>query len=340
MIHRRLSTLVPPFVLIVVVASIAAAVQRYASPTGGLQLPVATEGDGDMRIRTGGNQYPRRAIGSDDVAVHIARPAHRIVSQYWSIDEFAYSVAPPQDVVAVSQSAYVKSVSNVYEQVQRFHPVVAMDPERVLAVDPDLMLVSSSGRADYTSLARSLGVPVYRMQTQLQTLAQVEESIRLMGYLTGNDEAAEREATSFHAAIEAAKTLRRLDAHRPRILGLGGRYSYGKGTLFDDIVTTLGGTNVGAENGLKGYDSVSFEQIIRWDPEWIISEAEPGKTKDVLASLLADPAISLTQAARNGHIIVLENHVFLPMSPYTKLLVQAMAEAIYGDAHSNSEAEP
>lgn len=338
MTYRRFGTLVPPFVLIAVVATIAAGVQRYASPPGGLQLPVATKGYGDMRLRTGSSRYPRQAIGSDNFMVNIARPTHRIVSQYWSIDEYVYSVAPPQDVVAVSQSAYVQSVSNVYEQVQRFHPVVAMDPERVLAVDPDLMLVSSSGRADYTSLARSSGVPVYRMQTQFQTLAQVEESIRLTGYLTGNDEAAEREAMRFHAAIEHARGLRPANAPKPRILGLGGRYSYGKETLFQDIVTTLGGINVGGENGLQGYDSVNFEQIIRWNPEWIIANAEPGRTKEVLAQLLADPAISLTQAARDGHIVVLENHVFLPMSPYTTLLVRAMANAIYGDSGSGSEA--
>src|SRR5262249_56973018 len=139
-------------------------VRRYASRPGGLHVAVAETSEGDHRIRYGDIKYPREAIDSDRFTVKVTRPTHRIVSQYWSIDEYVYSVAPPQDVVAVSESAYVKSVSNVYEQVQRFHPVMAMDPERVLAVDPDLMLVSSTGRADYTSLARSSGVPVYRMQ--------------------------------------------------------------------------------------------------------------------------------------------------------------------------------
>src|SRR6202041_2554377 len=116
---------------------------------------------------------------------------------------------------------------------------------------------------------------------------------------------------------------------KPRILGLGGRYGYGRKTLFQDIVTKLGGINVGAENGLVGYDSVNFEQIVRWDPEWIIAGAKTGDTKQVLATLMSDPAISLTQAARNGHILVIDNRVFLPMSPYTSVLVQAMAEQIY-----------
>jgi len=332
MIYRRTSVVAPPLILICVAAAVAAGVQRYASPPGGLQLPVAETSDGDHRIRFGDTKYPREAIDSDDFTVRVARPTHRIVSQYWSIDEYVYSVAPPEDVVAVSESAYVKSISNVSQNVERFHPVVATDPERVVALDPDLMLVSSTGRADYSSLARSSGVPVYRMQTTFETLDQVEQSIRLTGYLTGNDEAAEREAARFHKAIQEAKALRPAGTPQPRILGLSGSYSYGSDTLFNDIVKTLGGINVGAENGLKGYDSVSFEQIIRWNPEWIVTGADPGKSKDVLAKLLADPAIALTEAARNDHIIVLENHVFFPMSPYTTLLVKAMAESLYAES--------
>jgi iron complex transport system substrate-binding protein len=319
------------------VAAIAGAVHTYASPPGGMQLPVLEREDGDARIRMGRAQYPRDAVDSDEVTVSIARPAHRIVSQYWSIDEFVYSVLPPQDVVAVSQSAYTEEISNVYQSVQQFKPAVATDPERVVALDPDLMFVSNSGRADYTSLARSSGVPVYRMETNFETLDQIEQNIRLVGYLTGQDESAAKETSRFHAAIEKAVSLRPPGSPKPRILGLGGRYSYGSKTLFQDIVTKLGGVNVAADNGIVGYDSLNFEQIIRWDPEWIVAGAKTGSTKQVLATLLSDPAISLTQAARNGHIVVLDNRVFLPMSPYTSILVQAIAEGIYGREHAGHE---
>ena len=74
--------------------------------------------------------------------MRVARPARRIVSQYWSIDEYVYSVAPPDRVVAVSESAYLPNISNVYRDVQKFRPVIATDPERVLRLDPDLLLVS------------------------------------------------------------------------------------------------------------------------------------------------------------------------------------------------------
>jgi iron complex transport system substrate-binding protein len=328
--HQPLRTIVPPVLLILLVVAIAGAIHTYASPPGGLQLPVLETENGDARVRMGKSQYPREAVDSDDIRVSIPRPAHRIVSQYWSIDEFVYSILPPQDVVAVSQSAYAEEISNVLQHVQTFKPAVATDVERVIALDPDLMLISREGRADYTSLARSSGVPVYRIETSFETLDQIEQNIRLVGYMTGQDESAAKEAFRFHAAIEKAAAMRPRESAKPRILGLGGRYTYGKKTLFQDIVTKLGGINVGAENGIVGYDSVSFEQVVRWDPEWIIAGAKTGDTKQVLATLMSDPAISLTQAARNGHIVVVDNRVFLPMSPYTSIFVQAIAEAIYG----------
>jgi|GEM_PF-4114150 len=99
----------------------------------------------------------------------------------------------------------------------------------------------------------------------------------------------------------------------PRILGFGGRYSYGDQTLFHDIVRAIGAVNVGAEHGLHGYDMISTEQILRWDPEWIVSGAAKGKSPETLQRLMEDPAVRLTTAAGKGQILVFENHVFLPV---------------------------
>jgi iron complex transport system substrate-binding protein len=218
----------------------------------------------------------------------------------------------------------------VYRYAERFHPVIATDPERVLRENPDLILVSNSARIDFCDLVRSAGVPIYRAFTMFTTLDQVAATIRLTGYLTGEDESAAREIDRFWNGIRRAQSRRPANARPPRVLGMGGSYSYGDETLFHDIVKTLGAINVGAEGGLHGYDGVNTEQIVRWNPEWIVAGASAGASKQVLARLLEDPGIALTQAAKNGNILVVENNVFLPMSPFTTLLVNAIAEAIYG----------
>jgi iron complex transport system substrate-binding protein len=325
----KLGRFAPSIVLAILVCTIAAAVEHFVPPDAGLQINRASAGLHGAAIRTGPAEYPRVAVDSD-FTVRVARPARRIVSQYWSIDEYVYSVAPPERVVAVSESAYLPNISNVYREVQKFRPVIATDPERVLRLDPDLLLVSSTSRADFCALVRSTGAPIYRVFTTFTTLAQVAETIRLTGYLTGEDEAAAKEVNRFWNEIERAKGRRKPGARPPRILGFSGHSSYGTETLFDDVVRTLGGINVGAQGGLKGYDAINSEQIVRWNPEWIVAGADLGKTGQVLASLMADPAIAITPAARAGHILVFEFNVFLPTSPFTTILVNAIAEAIYG----------
>jgi iron complex transport system substrate-binding protein len=309
---------------------VAGAVEHFATPVGGIRAARQSNWPGSAAIRTGGQEYPRKAIDSDGFTVSVPEPARRIVSQYWSIDDYVYSVVPPERVIAVSETAYLPGISNVYHHVQRFRPAIATDLERVLRLGPDLLIVSNSSRADYCAIVRSAGMPVYRAFTMFTTLEELAETIRLTGYLTGEDLAADAEVKRFRAAIEAARAKRPQNAPPPRVLGISGHYGWGSRTVFDEIVRTLGAINVAAEGGLTGSQAVNSEQIVRWDPEWIVSGADPGREQEARARLLADPAIALTQAAREGRILIFENRVLLPLSPFTTRLVAALAEALYG----------
>jgi hypothetical protein len=145
-------------------------------------------------------------------------------------------VPPPERVAAVSESAYLPNISNVYRQVKTFRPAIATDPERVLRLDPDLLLVSNNSRADFCALVRSTHAPIYRVFTTFTTLAQVAETIRLTGYLTGEDEAAAKEVNRVWREIGRGKDKRKPGDRSTRILGFGGHSSYGTETLFDDVV--------------------------------------------------------------------------------------------------------
>jgi iron complex transport system substrate-binding protein len=314
--------------LVAALAIIGAAVNRWAAPE--LGPPLERNGYGRAVPETGSKTYPREAIDADGFRIRIPRPPRRIASQYWSIDEYLYSIVPPERIVCVSESAYLDGISNVLEPVLRLHPVIAEDPERVFRADPDFILVSSGSRSDFTSLVRSSGIPIYRMFIDFKTLAEIEEYIHLIGYLTGEDDRADAVAARFHSEIEHARSLHPPNTvRRPRVLGLGDNYSYGSATLFDDIVKTVGGVNPAAEAGVKGYDLVSAEQIARWNPEWIVAGANRSQIDSTRKRILSDPGVALTEAGRTGHVLVLENRVFLPMSPYSTLRTTALAEALW-----------
>jgi iron complex transport system substrate-binding protein len=260
-----------------------------------------------------------------------ARPG-RLVSQSFSSDEFLYAIAPPERVVGVSEGAYQRRFSNVYELAERYRPVVALDPERVLRLAPDLVLTPVDARLELSALLRASGLRVHRVNTMFPTLASLETQITLVGALTGEEARAAEAVCRFRATVASAAARKPAGAPAPRVMGFGGIYSYGSHTLFHDVLRVLGAENVAATHGFAGYDRVTDEHIVRWDPDWIVAGADRGRVEDVRARLLAHPAIGATTAAARGQIVVLEHHVFLPLSPFTAQLVEALAAALYGPA--------
>ena len=101
-------------IIVGLIAVLALALYFAGSYIGPLSIPRPSGSYGGPDFTTGATVYPRVATDAEGYALTIAGPAHRISSQYWSIDEYVYSVAPPENVVSVSESAYDRSFSNVY----------------------------------------------------------------------------------------------------------------------------------------------------------------------------------------------------------------------------------
>lgn len=326
---NRVAGLAPMAGLVAAIA-VAGVVVNRATPASLLVAPTRPyQGNGNGAVRLEQQAYPRAATGADNVRMTIAAPPRRIVSQYGSTDEFLYAVVPPERIVGVSDTAYLAGISNVTDLASAHRPVIAGDPEAVLRARPDLVLTPADARADIPGLLRAAGVPVYRIYTMFETLDAIEQHIRLIGYLTGEDARAEQVAREFRASIARAAARRPAGARPPRVMGFNAAYSYGRETLFSDITRVLGAENVAATHGFVSYDRVTDEHIVRWDPEWIIAGADVGDIEGTRARLLARPSIAATTAAQRGQVVVLDYRVFLPLSPFTTRFVEALAELLY-----------
>ena len=160
----------------------------------------------------------------------------------------------------------------------RRHGIPALrDAEQAIRLQPDLLLVSNISRADFTDLARKAGIPTYAMRTVFRSLAEIENGLLRIGDLTGEPQAAAAAAAEFKAAVEAAAARRPPGGRHspPRVLALSGfSSSYGKDSLFEDIVTKLGAVNVGSEQGLGEWGKVGGEQIAVWNPTGSLPERE------------------------------------------------------------------
>lgn len=296
---------------------------------------VGNERSAELRRETSlhsSRPFPRSLTDKYGNLVTITAPPRRIVSSELTVDEILFDLIRPERIVAVSRFSFERRYSSLADRVTQLDLPSSESAEVVLSLRPDLVIAGAHVRAEWLDLLRLGGVPIYRLEHNVVKLSQIDGLIRRIAYLTDSDDRAEKLVRQFQARVERARKRRPLHATaHPRILGYdrGLSLSYGINTLFHDVVTTLGGINVGAERGLDTYHRISFEQIAAWNPDWIVTGADPGRHEAVRQALLGNPGVATTSAARNGKLLILPQEVFLSMSHSVIALLEGLSAALY-----------
>jgi len=184
--------------------------------------------------------------------------------------------------------------------------------EAVLAARPDLVLDYGSVAPVYVSLAERVaaqtGIPALLLDG---ALAKIPETYRLLGDILDRPAAAAQRATAAEAILDAARdAAARLAARgRPRIYyarGPRGTETGLRGSITTEIIEFAGGENVAVgPPGARGLAQVSVEQVLAWDPDWIIT-LDPA----FLRHAASDPLWRATRAARAGRIAAAPNLPF------------------------------
>ncbi len=178
--------------------------------------------------------------------------------------------------------------------------------EAVLAQRPDLVLDYGSLGATYVSLADRVqaqtGLPDLLLDG---TLARIPETYALLGEILDRREAAAVRADAARnvlAEAQAAADLLRSKG-RPSVYyarGPRGVETGLTGSINTEILEFAGAENVAARSlGAGGLAQVSAEQVLAWDPDWIIA-ADPR----FFAGAPADPVWSTLRAVRAGRIVL------------------------------------
>ena len=296
-----------------------------ALPSTSVSKPALSSG-----LRAG--EFPRRAVDASGRELVLATAPQAIGSQALAIDHFLFAIANRERLVSVSPYATDPGYSFVYESAVAMRLANSSDLEAVLRAHPDLMLLSHRARADFEDVLRHARIPTFRVRTIFANFDEIAKGIEAVGFVTGDDTAAELEIRRLRERIERAKERKPPGAQAPRVLPYSTYGStLGNGSLFDQILTELGAINVASEQGVGQYADISNEQVAAWDPEWIVAPADPGTTEQVRDRLLADTGIAATQAGRSGQILIVESRQFTAMSQHAVSLMEAVADGLYAE---------
>ena len=130
--------------------------------------------------------------------------------------------------------------------------------------------------------------------------------IDLIAAATGTAEEAQK-LKDFTAAQEAALAQKLADAPKPTVY-LAGNSSMlstaGDAMYQSDMIRLAGGANAAAQITDAYWVEISYEQLLAWDPEYIVLASDATYTVE---DVLNDPNLAACRAVVSGHVCQLPN---------------------------------
>lgn len=235
-------------------------------------------------------------------------PPHprRIVSTTLAADEILLALIEPPRLFAVTHFADDARVSNVLKEARDVpHRVSGVDPEAIVALEPDLVITGGVVLPEARELLARARVPVVDLPPA-SSVADVRENIRRIGALVGEREAAEWLVSELDRGL-ADLEARVEGAPEPRVLlWNAGNYTAGPETLQGELLELAGGYDAARDLGVRGHEQVAIERALALDPDVILvtDYRSDQRSRELVAepSLVRDPVWASTSAVRTGRV--------------------------------------
>lgn len=227
------------------------------------------------------------------------QPPQRIVALSPSITENLFAVGAGEQVVGVSAySTYPREAARL--------PVVSdavqVNLERLLSLEPDLVVGDVQVVRAHVERLQALGVPVFAVD--VPDLESLFETLLLLGRMTGHQETAQALVEGLRARVAAveARTGHLPADQRPLVfveVWHEPLMTAGPGSFIDELVTRAGGRNL-AFDAPTPWPTYSVETVLARDPEVILL------TNRYREEVLARPAWQEVRAIQTGRVYEVE----------------------------------
>ncbi len=248
----------------------------------------------------------------------------RVASLNLASDEILADILPLKRLVAVTALVDEKGTSNA---VGRIPPSVArfpkVDVERLIALKPDLVVVSEYTDADVLRALRQSGLKVHRM-TGLDSLEGFKRALLDLGDAVGEKERALRLAADFEGRLEDVD--RRIGGTpRPKLLYWASGFTAGSKTAFDALIRCGGGENAAGLAGITGITPLGAERAFGLDPDWLFIGSHTTTSKEIHEH----PLLSRMRAVKAGHVVEMPTELLVALNHHAAASCEFMARALH-----------
>jgi iron complex transport system substrate-binding protein len=291
----------------------------------------ATAGHGDDGSDASATDcsFPVTRTDATGTEVTLADSPESIATLSPSAAQTLWEIGARDRVVGVSEFAtYLEGADSL--------PVVnaasgGIRSERLLELDPDLVIAPGTISADAVSTLRDRGLTVFALESPT-SIEGVADDTTLLGRLTGECAGADETNAWMRANVE---TVRDAVADQPRPAALytfSDGWTVGDDTFIGDVLATAGTRNVVAGT-VSGYARVSDEVVRDRNPEWIVHNDRDG--------IPAAAAYRETTAVREGQTVEVDvNYLNQPAPRSIVRAVRAVAVGVHPDTVAESSYVP
>jgi iron complex transport system substrate-binding protein len=273
-----------------------------------------------------GGPAPSARTVTDDLGHHVEvrDPPLRIVSLTPGATEMLFAAGAGGQLIATVEYSDEPAAAR---RVPRIGDVAAVDMERLVALEPDVVIAwPAGGNPAQRARIAALHIAVY--EQQLLRLVDIAPSVRRLGALAGTEPRAGRAAHDIEtrlAALEATYAAA-LSARPSVLLQVWNRpiYTVGGRHLMSDALEVCGARNVFADLP-EASPVVDIEAVIARNPDIILAAAPPGEGAAWLADWKRFPTLA---AVRGGRLVAFEDQALSRLGPSVINATEALCRTI------------
>jgi iron complex transport system substrate-binding protein len=280
--------------------------------------------------RVAGDGFPKVLIDQTGRRVVLPQKPTRIVSVTLATDEILLVLVGPPWLLGVTFLADDAQVSHMTPEALVIAHKVRADPEQIISLQPDLVFVASFQRGDFIRLLQAAGLVLFQFQ-EYDSIAEIQQNIRLIGEVVGEEARAEALVAAMQARLHALAERLGPIGERPRVLYWSSHgYTAGRMTSMDDLITHAGGENLAATYGMIGFAHLSAEQVLAMNPQVMVSSSLDHGAQRGLPAALLHPALQGTDAVQHGRIYTIPSRYLVTISQHIVDGVEAFARVLHG----------
>jgi len=269
--------------------------------------------------------------------VTLEKPAEKVIVFAPSSLETVDALGGMDKVIGVDNWS-VDNNEPLAEGFEGFGDYQGFNMEKIVEVDPDLLIVLSGNPPEDIERVKEYGIPVYT--AEVASLEYVYSEIINIGKMLGLEDRAVQVNVELKAQVEEiySKVKDLGEDEKPKVFYMvfnDPLWSAGSSTFIDDLIVYAGGLNIVSADGIEGYVEYSVEKLIENNPDIII--AGDGGMYDAKTSdfILKDERFASVAAVINGDVyIVTEKYVVRPNQNSIiglTMLATAINPDIFGD---------